>query len=251
MKLIEICRSSLYYWVNRIYEQRQQYPPRKAVLYNQMTEAMRFAARKRGLKRATFTRTFVGLPELQQLIDLDLRATPCIELAECHHAAWCLGRVTALRPGSIGTPKSSGERGNMPFMAWKDLEITRGQRRGEFDLKLNVRILKTNHVADPEQVASHKRLAFNIKSPQQADNLSISVVHRLLAIALRRKALMDVENIRQLLDFEGYHIRFKPDFLSKPIFLAGGFRGLTIVEDKPLSAEALTAYLSLRGQMAG
>ncbi|KAL0470454.1 hypothetical protein QR685DRAFT_571571 [Neurospora intermedia] len=44
----------------------------------------------------------VGLPELRMLIDHDILHTGSQEVAEVHHLAWALGRICALRPGSIG-----------------------------------------------------------------------------------------------------------------------------------------------------
>lgn len=50
---------------------------------------------------------FVGLEELRQLIDHELISNRCAELSEEHQLAWCIGRVTAVRPGSIG-PSQNG-----------------------------------------------------------------------------------------------------------------------------------------------
>ncbi|KAK3490488.1 uncharacterized protein B0T23DRAFT_443464 [Neurospora hispaniola] len=44
----------------------------------------------------------VGLPELRMLIDYDILHPGSHEVAEVHHLAWALGRIYALRPGSIG-----------------------------------------------------------------------------------------------------------------------------------------------------
>jgi hypothetical protein len=90
------------------------------------------------------------------MMDLDLQETPCIELAECHQLAWVLGRVAALRPGSIGMPGRMGDR-HLPYLVWGDLEIQRTQTVGKFFVQLTIRNLKTNSV-DPEKGDSNKSL---------------------------------------------------------------------------------------------
>lgn len=44
----------------------------------------------------------IGLPELRMLIDYDILHPGSHEVAEVHRLAWALGRICALRPGSVG-----------------------------------------------------------------------------------------------------------------------------------------------------
>jgi hypothetical protein len=93
-------------------------------LFNSTTEAMQFAARKRMLRtNSTALKTYVGLSELQQLIDMDLRATPCLEHGE-GHLAWCLARICALRPSSIGYDMLGDAAFEHAFLAWRDVQVT-------------------------------------------------------------------------------------------------------------------------------
>jgi hypothetical protein len=90
------------------------------------------------------------------MMDFDLRETPCIELAECHHLAWVLARLAALRPGSLGSPGKVGDR-HLPFLAWGDVQIERTTTVGVFFVRLTIRNLKTNSV-DPEREHHNKYL---------------------------------------------------------------------------------------------
>lgn len=89
-------------------------------------------------------------------MDLDLRETPCIELAECHHLAWVLGRLAALRPGSLGMPDRMGNR-HLPYLVWGDLQIERTSTIGAFYVKMTIRNLKTNSI-DPEKAHTNQVL---------------------------------------------------------------------------------------------
>ena len=125
-------RTSLIFWTRRIYVDRKAADaPNMSKVFNKCTEALQFASRKRGIKaRNSEAGQFssITLPEIQSLIDSDLLATPCVELAECHHLAWCLGRVCALRPGSLGSQRPSlreETRTDLDFLTFGDVEIFR------------------------------------------------------------------------------------------------------------------------------
>ncbi|KAF4950643.1 hypothetical protein FGADI_8047 [Fusarium gaditjirri] len=67
-----------------------------------ITEAMRYATQAFQLTNAAgMTMSKVGLPGLRQLVDFNMISVPSIEVAECHHLAWCIGRIFAARPGSL------------------------------------------------------------------------------------------------------------------------------------------------------
>lgn len=89
-------------------------------------------------------------------MDFDLRETPCIELAECHHLAWVLGRLAALRPGSLGRPDHMGNR-QLPYLVWRDVDIERTPTKGAFYVRVTIRNLKTNSV-DPEKAGNNQEL---------------------------------------------------------------------------------------------
>lgn len=81
-------RNILMWWVNRKFVLRHETPPPKAILHNALTEAIMYVATDMKVKqlRPPKEKSHLGLPELQQLMDLDLRATPNMDLALvcCH-----------------------------------------------------------------------------------------------------------------------------------------------------------------------
>jgi len=123
-------RSSLVFWTKRKYEERN-WIVGTSRLFKNVTEMIQLGLRKRnGMKSGYASQTrqgLVGKYELQQLIDMDIQATACIELAECHHLAWCIARACALRPSSLGRPKTEDRDSSNPydFLVWEDVTITR------------------------------------------------------------------------------------------------------------------------------
>ena len=204
-------RAAIMFWAFRSHQERDHLPPIPVVkFFNRLTEAMRAAAKQYGLTVAgSLNRTTVGLPELRQLIDMDMISTPSIGVAEGHHLAWCIGRVCSVRPGSIG-PSGKGDKLKKGlYLTWRDAIITRGKNKGEFSAQIIFRSVKTNS-DDPEKAeksgAGGKVLTCNVLPPQRADNLVFSVPHRLLVIALRRDILVGIESLDELLDGEQYHV---------------------------------------------
>ncbi|KAM0200381.1 hypothetical protein ACHAPI_002806 [Fusarium lateritium] len=196
----------------------------------------------------------VGLAELRQLIDIDMITTPEISVAELHHLAWCIGRVCAVRPGSLArSDHRKADAIDKPFLTWGDIELSRDSEDGKFTAKITIRNLKTNY-EDPEKArkkgSAPSKLKCIIKSPQITSNLIFSVPHRLLIIAIRRGILDGIETLDQLLSSELQYITIRQEFLNQPVFLAAGPRGLTLTE-KPMRATALTTYISLRGKKIG
>lgn len=84
----------------------------------------------------------------------------------------------------------------------------------------------------------------------QANNISLSVVHRLLVIAIRRNVLVGISSVEELFAQPGQEIIVKKEHLDKPVLLSGG-SGLPNLRDMPMTAGALSAYLSQRGQSIG
>jgi Protein of unknown function (DUF3435) len=202
------------------------------------------------------SKAYIGLAEIQFMIDLDMKSTPSIEVAEQHHLAWCIGRVTALRPSSFGPQpddrrEQPGRMGYDDFMMWKDVHITRGSEPGMFDVCVKIRNLKTTSIDPEASVVGPNELAFRILSPQNKANIPFSISHRLLMIALRRNALEGIETLEQLFSGDLTNIVIKEDFLNKPILLAADHRGLSLKEYKPMPASALTNYIQIRGRASG
>lgn len=205
------------------------------------------------LKRTPKSKSYLGLPEIIQLIDLDTRGTANIALAEGHHLAWLLGRCCALRPGAIGTPPTDvrDEQIPFPFLRFGDFSVTRGPA-GHFDVVVEIRNLKITSGRVAEATGYHTQtVKFYIKSPQNQHNLMLSIPHRFLVLALRRGALEDYTTVDELLADNKRNIRIKKQFLDRPVVVAGSPRGLDVLMEQPASAHSLSNYLSLRGQRGG
>ncbi|TAQ89667.1 hypothetical protein B7494_g2017 [Chlorociboria aeruginascens] len=250
-------RAGMIFWCDWFYSRRDIPLIQKSKLFNKLTTAMQAAAEKWKLKSyGILNRTHVGLAELRQMIDHDMVATPCIELAECHHLAWCIGRVAAVRPGSIGPSRNgSKSKENGLYLKWMDVVLTRGEQKGMFDVAITFRNLKTNYERNYEAASKagrqQKPLKVMIKAPRRIDNILFSVSLRLLIIALRRKILVGITTVDELLNGEYQFITIAPEFLDKPIMLASGPRGLSVKPDNPVMSGDLTDYLQLRGKKIG
>lgn len=79
-------RSGPSFHANRSYGLRDIEAPRAALLYNSITEVLRYAVHKFNIPLyGDINSTHVGLPEISQLIDLDMSQTRCFPVAEMHH----------------------------------------------------------------------------------------------------------------------------------------------------------------------
>ncbi|KAK2034950.1 hypothetical protein LX32DRAFT_307459 [Colletotrichum zoysiae] len=254
-------RDAIMFWVPRKYKERAIEPPQSRHVFYQMTELLRCLAVEKKLSRVNSgpdAKASIGLDDIRQLIDMDVQDTVSIELSEQHHFAICLARACALRPGSLGSPppskrSSGGLSDELPFLAWKDIRITRGHQQGMWTLSVTIRNLKTNKNMDAETAATaNKTMRFRITSPQQQSNLALSAPHRLLVIGLRRGVFDAVATIDDVFETDRHHIKIKAEFLDKPVLLAGSERGLGLVDDRtPMSAVALSNWLKLRAERMG
>ncbi|EGO56819.1 hypothetical protein NEUTE1DRAFT_102082 [Neurospora tetrasperma FGSC 2508] len=119
-----------------------------ATLRNSLTTTMRYIAAKGLLETGIRSkRTYcndVGLPELRMLIDHDILHTGSQEVAEVHHLAWALGRICALRPGSLGWSHPSMRDDGMGILKHYSTidELLDGDRR-------NI-IIKERYLDDPK-----------------------------------------------------------------------------------------------------
>ena len=242
-------RNSMLFWTDRKYYERGVSPPPRTVLYNKLPEITRFVAHKFGMTifRAAKPIGELGLGELTQLIDADAANSPCIELAECHHLAWCLARICAVGPGSLAQQSLRAVRRKHPYRypTWDSMNITRGDHPGQFNLTAEFRGVKGTNERD---AGAEEILTFIIDSPKQPRNLVFSPSHRLLVMAIRRGAIEGIDSIEELLSKDDVNIVWKAEFRKKPIFLAGEPHGLSVLEDEAVTDNSLTDYLRQRAR---
>lgn len=242
-------RKSLLFWVPRMYQDLGLEPPSSKVIFQALAETMRYVQRTYGTPNQKINRSGLGLIELRQLLEFEMSTARYIDYSEQHQLIWCLARQTALRPGSIGWSKH--RRGN--FLRWEDVQII-NKKEGAFTVVFNIKHLKTNY-DDPER-GEHQTSENSIDTPN-IDNLIFSVPHRLLMIAIRRKILLNIDSISDLMSYERAKIQVKAEFLKDPIFYAGrpGGRGIDTSDSPPesraMSALTVSGYLSDRCRAIG
>jgi len=196
------------FWIDRVYLARNVPIPYRAKTFNEMQRAMRaIYSRYHDPNKVKRAKAYLGLYELRQLIDHEMAFNICIENSEQHQAIWCIGRTTAVRPGSIGSV-----RYRPGHLQWRDCQFTTTEVPGEFTVSINFRHLKTN-LTDPEKVDDSRSLLCVLKAPT-ADNIIFSPAIRLLVIALRRGILQDVSTVDELLSTKLRNIR-----VCSPFFL--------------------------------
>ena len=166
-------RTSMAFWCERIYTQREMEPPHKRLLFNQMTEAMRSIAAKYRVKVLPTTKTHLGIDEIRQMIDYDLVYAVAIINSEQHQVIWCIMRITAIRPSSVGPSSGADEEERLTHcLTWRDADFTKDPDvPGKFDSILRIQFLKTNR--DVPEVKDNKVLEFNIRAP----NAAVSYTH--------------------------------------------------------------------------
>ena len=102
------------------------------------------------------------------------------------------------------------------------------------------------------RASGNRTIEFIINSPQNKDNLQFSVPHRLLALALRRGALLNETTPEALFAPNGLNeVLVRDEFLDRPLFLRGQPKGIGLVDDEPLKTQALTNYIQIRGHQVG
>ena len=89
----------------------------------------------------------VGLAELGILLQRELTNNQCIEVSEQHAVAWCIGRITACRPGALGHAHADDKY----VFCWNDVCWSQdGEEPGQFSVTIRFRSIKTNTI-DPEK----------------------------------------------------------------------------------------------------
>lgn len=250
-------RDSMLFWVERIFRLRQRSAGGAGVvpdlpnMFKDMTQTMRFLQEnfaKGNSPNTSMTKSSVGLPELRQLIDYEMYHNICIENSEQHQVAWCIGRMVAVRPGSIG-PSHLGR--NEP-LKWKDVGFTTGDIPGQFDVSLEFPNIAIKARQDIEKSAGSARpLRVTITSPTDPDSLVFSIPHRLLVIAIRRGILDGISSIDDLMNTNKHYILVKKEHLQEFIFFRSISKGTALNQSQPLTAPQLTDYLSTRGLALG
>ncbi|KAK5174470.1 uncharacterized protein LTR77_001550 [Saxophila tyrrhenica] len=241
-------RDSLMFWTKRTFRMRNQIPPPASAMYYWMTEVMRGVLASYPGAGKSVPKSYLGLPELRQLFDLEMIYNRSIEFCEQHWAAWTIARATACRPGSICASHDARD----PGLKWSDLDIRVGDEPGKFALTIRFQNIQIKRAADPEKAlgVGDTFLHVYLDSPQPS-NLIFSPVHRLLVIALRRGLIEGVESLDDLLKLRRHNITFKESARDQPLFFASPNRGLGIDFSRPLSSASLSAYLKSRAYRAG
>jgi len=243
-------RGSLSFWVPRKFADRNLEPPRPAVLFNSMTEQMRYVQCKYGNPNRGRRLAGLGLVELRQLVEHAMTTSRSVEIAEQFSAICCLARQTAIRPGSIGWSK--GKREN--YLRWKDCKFV-NYGGGNWTVIISFKHLKTNK--DDPQAGTWRTLDCYLESPNEP-NLIFSVPHRLLMMALRHGKIVGMNSINDLVKSRLAHFTIKPEHMDDPVFYAGlpGGRGIDTSLDKAglpraLSSQQITAWVSAQGRALG
>lgn len=188
-------RDSMLFWTPRMYEEKDIAGPTKSLIWNAATQGMRTIWKKRGAKqKPKGMKVSLGIEEIRQLFDHEMSNSPTIAVSEQHQAIWCILRQTAVRPGAIGPSKRS-----KGFLTWRDITFRAGSHLGRFVAHIRFVNLKTN-LDDPEtstRQGGQRVLDCYLNSPNE-ENITFSVPHRLLLIAIRRGLLVNVKTIDDL-----------------------------------------------------
>ncbi|KAK7522788.1 uncharacterized protein IWZ02DRAFT_450515 [Phyllosticta citriasiana] len=169
-----------------------------------------------------------------------------IENSEQHQLACCLGRMLAVRPGTL-CPGPSGR--NKP-LSWGDIKITTCDEPGQFNINVEFENIAIKISNNPDQQEDHP-LNVTIKSATSHEDLIFSPSHRLLVIAIRRGLLQGISTLEELLNTNLQIIQVKPEYLNEPIFYQSTPKGTSLNFNKPLRAASLTDYLRNRSHALG
>ncbi|KAK5138098.1 hypothetical protein LTR08_004792 [Meristemomyces frigidus] len=242
-------RDSLLFWGKWYYEQRKEdFPYRK--IFNEMVQTMLYVQHTYGDPLRKKEKPWLGLAELRQLLDYEATNNRCIELSEQHQVLWCIGRVTALRPGSL-CPSARYSR-TQPLV-WRDFTFTQGAKPGMFNCRLTLDHIDIKHSQDTVTASSsplEHPLVINLPSPEP-QNIVFSPAHRLLVIALRRNVLDGIATLEDLLGSDLHNIRVSEAHLGDTVFLAGTPKGEAVDPKRPMKVHGMTDYLQGRGKLMG
>ncbi|OIW32876.1 hypothetical protein CONLIGDRAFT_695069 [Coniochaeta ligniaria NRRL 30616] len=239
-------RAGLFFWVRRIRGQGKgpDIWDNDKIFNHTLSRTLRFCFKECRLCTFPERRALeVGLSELRQLIDTDMASpTLHIDVAELHHLAWCMGKISAIRPGDIGQSR----QGSQKSLRWKDITIVRGDEPGKFQVEIGLRSMSNSTNFDKMT----RKLVCKVLSPSTTEDLEFSIAHRLLVVAIRHKMLVGIETIDDLLSEAMHHIRIKDEHLQKHIFFEAKENGAGLT-DQPMSSMAIAAHLQRAGRKAG
>ncbi|KAI5368191.1 hypothetical protein Slin15195_G033250 [Septoria linicola] len=244
-------RNSMLYWA-RFWFRQQEADLLGRKLFNDLVQVMRFAVKTYGNLRARAKKSHLGAEDLRMLMDNEAMNNRSIELSEQHVALWCIGRASALRPGSL-CPSVPSARSRAKPLTWNNFSFTQSSK-GQFDMSLhlpriNIKLVNDPLLADDADVSTEP-VELQFPSPA-ADSLEFSAAHRMLVIAVRRGILEGIDTLQELFDTELREFRVKEEHLDDVVFFAGNNRGLGLDKSRPLTSGALTEYLRTRGWRAG
>lgn len=153
---------------------------------HQSNKAVMLAAKKYGITSQSKPKEFFGRDELRYLLDYDFSTTDYPEVAQNFAISWILGCVCGVRPGAISvSPHRKG------FLSWGDLHFSRQSGDDfKFQVRITFRSMKGFHDDSAYRTARSSRdgsLQMTIRSPQTAENLPLSLPHRLLIIGISRQ----------------------------------------------------------------
>jgi len=192
-------RDSVLFWAPRKYSERGIEAPGRTKIFNAATLVLRFTFSKHGgegakKRRNRGSKVSLGLEEIRQLLDFESSTGWCIEASEQHQLIWCILRQAAIRPGAIGSSKV-----NPAFLQWKHIRFQNTNVPGKFIVHVSFQNLKTN-ADDPQralQQHGNRTLECYFDSPNE-DNIIFSIPHRMLAMAIRRKLVVDISSLDAL-----------------------------------------------------
>lgn len=102
-------------------------------------------------------------------------------------------------------------------MSWRDIQITRTSRVGDYEVWLTFRNFKGSRNLEGQLRGSvrDEPIRCRILSPKSPRNLVFNIAHRLVVIALRRGILKDISSMEELLGGEKRHIQVCLNFCIK------------------------------------
>ncbi|KAK4543512.1 hypothetical protein LTR36_005407 [Oleoguttula mirabilis] len=242
-------RHSMLHWAGRSYGDRDIEFLRRR-LFNDMVKAMQYMQKRYSYAHRKKGKTWLGLAELRQPLDFEAIYNGSIELSEQHQLLWCIGRITALRPGSLCP---SGPYTRDQAITWRDLDFEVGDEPGKFTVRItldHLDIKRTEGVVTAPDAPSDEPVPLRLDSPE-SHNLVFSPAHRLLVIALRRGILEGIESLDDLFDSTLQYVSVKEDCLDQTVFYRGVPKGTGLDYTRPMNAHAITEYLQRRGYLTG
>ncbi|KAI7200887.1 hypothetical protein KC316_g2515 [Hortaea werneckii] len=238
-------RTSMWYWIDR--GRKAVNKPSPSSYFQRTSEVIESWAKKHGFEHNEKTRIYLGREELKYLIDCDLGQTSNIEVHEQHALAWTISLAIGVRPGSICKSTIQPNR----YLRLGDVTIERDldpdRPNGSFVARFVFKGLKTRVQARRK---APKWLKIKCRTPAKAEDIGLSIPHRILVILLRRKLLAEHETLESLLAGNELVIKLKDGSADQPLFLASRPQGLGVT-DQPMSVAGLAGYLTTRAKWAG